>query len=118
MTALMFDNPVFPEVEETFVTVRRGVKWATLVLQEMGPSDLGPEVNLTDTEEQVGHGKGRILGFYCGALEGVPEEFLEIEHDPDCHTRDGLEEELRRVYSDAAIDRRTLVTALLVQRTA
>lgn len=97
---LLFQKPDFhPGVN---VTVRKGAKW-------FGTLNVGDLVTIAEVDSntgmQVERGKHLVLGIdYETVLETIPEDLLRFEHDPTCRTPDGLEDELRNIYGDDAMD--------------
>lgn len=86
---LLFDNPRFHQGLN--VTVRLGTKWAFNVR-------VGDTVNLARASGGSVIQTAIIQGIVMCKLDELPEALLALEHDPSCRTREGLRDELARVY--------------------
>lgn len=86
---LLFMNPVFhPGMN---VTVRNGDKWMK--------ANVGDRLIIKETDKKDVLKHGRVVGKAHIPFKMVPEKWLDYEHDPSCHTYDGLLNEMKRVYS-------------------
>jgi len=93
MKKLLFGNPVFHSGIN--VTCRAGLKWA---------DTLGQTVDVADVENEVECGEAKIVGVLVTELENIPESVLQLEHDPACRTKEGIEKELRTIYGNLSDD--------------
>lgn len=86
---LYFANPVFHTGIN--ITVRDDNEW-------MKKAEIGDELFLQKTGEgKVGFIVPLVGKMYL-PLNWIPDEVLNLEHDPLCRTFDGLLHEMRRVY--------------------
>lgn len=94
---LLFKRPLFHVGLN--LTVRLGGKW----YRDTRPGD---RLIIVDTEEQDKEIlRTRVLFTTHGPLNEIPEAWLRYEHDPSCRTREGLYEELCRVYAGGTPER-------------
>lgn len=97
MKTLFFLNPVFKDGEN--LTVRRGVKWATLVVP-------GESVQIVRTPDPKGvdYGDkvvfGKVTRVVLKRMCDTVHKELRLEHDPACHTQAGLLRAMRKAYPD------------------
>jgi hypothetical protein len=91
---MLFGVPHFHEGLN--VTVRDGRKW----FEELKSGDV---VHALRAKDRMFFRELRVvLAVHCPDLASVPEFLLEFEHDEGCRTRNGLFEELHRVYGGNA----------------
>lgn len=114
---LQFQNPVFNP--GTMITVRRGTKWSRLVCPgvhiDIEDASKSFDGYATGTPAQDGIvGEALITGVLLTTFNEIPGDLLKWEHDPKCTTREGLFEEMQRVYGEGfkATD---IVTVVLFQ---
>ena len=84
MARLLFDKPAHHAGKN--VTVRRGIKWASI---GPGPVELEAEGMVR---------RGRILDVALFHFQHLPGWVYRLEHDPACHTYEGLRAAMARVY--------------------
>lgn len=99
MTQLLFQNPVFREGHN--VTVRRGVKWD--VADHKGVEILAAAPDGTATVVATVDIETRVLQFH-----NIHDADVAHEHNPRCHTREGLHRVMREIYP--GFDSREIVT--------
>lgn len=73
------------------VTVRRGIKWIDLRKDEV--------LLLSSVEHRTPPTKAHVICAITMPFFEIPAALLEHEHDPNCHTHDGLLTVMRQVYS-------------------
>ena len=93
---LYFLNPVFNR--GTNLTCRKGIKWANATGEV--------PIFRTGTEDLYGYAK--ILDTQIIPFQFLEDEDLHLEHDPSCHTVNGLYDAMRQAYPN--FDSRELVT--------
>ena len=86
---LVFQNPEFRE--GMILTVRRGIKWDLMkgkhvIVREAGTAKKLGTARIYDTKVIAAH---MIL---------EKEDSLHLEHNPECRTKDGLFDEMERIY--------------------
>jgi hypothetical protein len=80
---LEFGNPVMHD--GTNLTVRRGIKWAVAAKKD-------------DIVDIPGGRIARISDIYLKKFSDINDVELEYEHDPSCHTLNGLLRAMMDVY--------------------
>jgi hypothetical protein len=90
MKTLEFANNTH-QVDALQVTVRRGTKWSDLYPGEV--------VALSDVGGANRRG-ANIVFVHKTRMRDIPQVFLDCEHDPSCHTPEGIAAEMNRVYKD------------------
>jgi hypothetical protein len=86
MHTLLFDRAIFREGVN--YTVRLGDKWCKL--------KVGEKINLAQGD--VVWGVAWVTDVLYSGCSSIPARVIQLEHDPRCRTRLGLEAELERVY--------------------
>jgi hypothetical protein len=94
MRRMTFNNPVF--IPGVNFTVRLGDKWGDLKLGEI--------IELNGSPESRPIGLGDVVRVYRCDLYHVPDDVVELWHDPKCRTRGGLFDEMRNVYGKEIVD--------------
>jgi len=87
---LQFKNPVFKEGVN--VTVRHGDKWLHAV-------SVGDTVVIKETDGEA-LGEAMVVGQLYLPARLIPQEVLDLEHDPKCKTHKGLFAVMKEVYPD------------------
>lgn len=89
---LLFKNPVF-YLGKVNTTVRLGDKWLNAV-------KVGDELEVYETgRETVVIGRAVVENVsYFDHFGGVPINVLRLEHDPECHSYEGLVKAMVRAY--------------------
>jgi len=87
---LQFKNPVFHDGVN--VTVRHGDKWLHKVA-------VGDRVQIAQTDGDD-LGEAMVCGLLYLPARLIPQEVLDLEHDPKCKTHKGLFAVLKEVYPD------------------
>lgn len=84
---LLFGSPVFNDGLN--VTVRKGVKWATV----------SGEVDIVETgREMVVLGKGEVVDVKVMPFDSIYDSMIRDEHDPSCRTWHGLYKGMLTAY--------------------
>ena len=93
MKKLLFLNPVLNEGIQA--TVRLGKKWLDVGLEK------GDRIQIAKTgcEDSI-IATATVVSVTYGPFYSIPISALRFEHDPACHSYEGLVAEMRRVYSD------------------
>jgi hypothetical protein len=97
MEQLLFGNPVFTYYQLN-VTVRRGDKWFNKY-----HNDNLREVELADPTGYV-YGKAQLVTCELNNFIYLPQEWLDLEHDPSCQTLAGLYNGMLAAYPDFKAD--------------
>jgi hypothetical protein len=110
MKTLLFDETA-SETNNNFhsgfnVTVRRGTKYARDL-------EIGEMIKFENLQGEL-IGSGSVRQFIAGAIEDLPQQILNFEHDPKCRTMSGLIEVLQNCYDDPGIDPTEVVTAIVL----
>lgn len=103
---LLFMNPVFSEGLN--VTCRKGVKW-------LHQTYVGHELAVEKTNTGAPVGRVVVVGVLSMPFSELPAELLTYEHDPACRTRQGLLQEMRRVYGKS-FKKEDVVTVLVFKK--
>jgi hypothetical protein len=81
-----------PEILNT--SVRIGMKWLTRI----APGDV---IELADLNGDV-VALADVTFLHCSRIRNIPPQYPEFEHDPKCHSINGLLEVLNSVYPEGA----------------
>lgn len=92
MNALKFMNPIFNKGMN--LTVRMGNKWKDIV--DKGDKDI--EILESGRDTAIAHGK--ILTYSYLPFSMVPNNWLQLEHDPKCRDMHGLRQAMINAYGD------------------
>lgn len=93
MQAIHFVDTHQPEIGQEATTCRLGLRWYNSV-------NVDDEVNLVHDPDGETVGRAVITKMWFGYFRQVPATFLEIEHDPTCHTYSGLLAAMKVAYDD------------------
>lgn len=94
---LYFDNFVFLDKSQIQTTVRRGVKWAEKYGELfLRPSDVPKEGYMIT--------RAMICGTEVYRFGNIPIDVLRMEHDPECHSYEGLLAAMEDAYEDFHVD--------------
>ena len=89
---IRFNNPVFDESVDYQYTVRLGSKWNDILEHDM-------VVNIADSAGKVIR-QATVYDVYAIEFELIPLFVLANEHDPACHSPEGLFNILQKAYPD------------------
>jgi len=104
---LFFDKPVFHD--GTNLTIRRGVKWASKIMEH---------VLAYDAKDELSGGEPifncEIVDQKVMKYEDIPREDFKLMHDQNCNSYEAMKEEMKRIYGD--FNEKEIVTLLYFKK--
>ena len=88
---ILFANPIFGDSNPNF-TIRLGEKWYYRLTE-------GQKVDLAHTDGKV-VASATVSEMYLYSFDEIPARVLAHEHDPKCHSPQGLFDVLASVYAE------------------